>query len=205
MSPYSAHRKCLSHKPKCRGYDRQVLLICLKTGGPRKTTKWFKIHPNTANSKENSNDLRVCKYATCLATSIFSRKGAQHPKPRPLLGFYFPKAMGQQVLPICWAEFLQRSKSWVCSQHPWFFRSSLSQDLCPPCPSAQGVGFTQKESGRYSCSPWPVLVFIEEIWLEDIYIYIYLYLSIYLSEYIRYQQHPGKFRDLVFPQTSSNC
>jgi hypothetical protein len=74
---------------------------------------------------------------------------------------------------------LQRSKSWVCSQHPWFFRSSLSQDLCPPCPSAQGVGFTQKESGRYSCSPWPVLVFIEEIWLEDIYIYIYIYLSIY--------------------------
>ena len=121
VSPYSAHRTCLSHKPKCSGYDRQVLSICLKTWDPRKTTKCIQMHPNaskciqmhpnTANSKENSNDLRVCKYATCLATSIFSRKGAQHPKPRPLVGFYFPKAMGQQVLPICWAEFLQRSKS----------------------------------------------------------------------------------------------
>ena len=98
VSPYSAHRKCLSHKPKCSGYDRQVLLICLKTWDPRKTTKCIQMHPNTANSKENSNDLRVCKYATCLATSIFSRKGAQHPQPRPLLGFCFPRAMGQQVL-----------------------------------------------------------------------------------------------------------
>jgi hypothetical protein len=78
---------------------------------------------------------------------------------------------------------LQRSKSWVCSQHPWFFRSSLSQDLCPPCPSARGGRFHTKRIRS-------VLVFTL--------IRAGLHTGNLTRRYIRYQ-HPGKFRDLVFP------
>ena len=44
VSPYSAHRKCPSHKPKCSGYDRQMLLTCRNIRSPGKlpnASKWF--------------------------------------------------------------------------------------------------------------------------------------------------------------------
>ena len=48
VSPYSAHRKCPSHKPKCSGYDRQVLLTCRNIGSPGK----LPMHLNDSKSMQ---------------------------------------------------------------------------------------------------------------------------------------------------------